>query len=243
MPSGDKSSRRFFAIRLAAKGFLALLLFASYATTLRAQTIQIKLVNGKTGRLITDRSLLTVWVGAVPSSGSLTIPTDKHGIALLRLTHNDSEINVPDCEGYEAENADYQKLANEKPKASKQEWAEFNKKYKYCHNFEVKNPIARYADTISVRTLPGDVSWKTGLGGRGSIPYVPCWPSANTWGNTTDFSTKDVLQQGIVTANTCGSATVSPNPGQLILFVRLPSNRELWDFMNRICHCGRVAQV
>ena len=49
---GDNRRQRSKAfMRLAAKGFLGILLFGSCATALRAQTIQIKLVNGKTGLL------------------------------------------------------------------------------------------------------------------------------------------------------------------------------------------------
>jgi hypothetical protein len=205
---------------------LALLLFASCATALRAQTIQIELVNGKTGRPITDRSELSVWVGkwkVHSGQGRLVIPTDKHdGIALLTLTHNDSEINVPECAGDET--ADYQELANKQPKASKQEWAQFNKKWTRCDDFEVKNPIARYADSITVQTLPGDFSWK--LAGPDAVGFVPCWVETSEWFPTADFSTEDILQHGVVTANTCGKATASPQPGHLVLFVRLLTERE-----------------
>jgi hypothetical protein len=222
MTTGGKSSRRFFAMRLAAKGLLALLFFASCATALRAQTIQIMLVNGKTGRPITDRSLLKVWVGHIREF-SFMVPADKHGVALLRLTDKDSEINVPECKGMQA---DAEKLLIN---PNKKDTKEFNEKYKYCTSFEVDNPIVRYADSISVQTLPGDISWKAGGGDR-SMGYVPCWVDSNqnkySWTTITDFSTKDVLQQGVVTANTCSSATVSANPGQIILFVRLPSNVE-----------------
>jgi hypothetical protein len=31
---------------------------------------------------------------------------------------------------------------------------------------------------------------------------------------------KQVVQQGIVTANTCGKATASPKPGEVTIFVR-----------------------
>jgi hypothetical protein len=221
MSSGVKSIRRFFAMRLAAMGLLALLLLASYATALRAQSIQIKLVDGKTGRPITDKSELNVWVGHIREFPFI-VPADKQGVALLRLTDKYSEINVPECGGMLAEAA---KL-NRK---NKNEVAEFNKKFKGCTGFEVDNPIVRYADSISVQTLPGDISWKAGGGDR-SMGYVPCWMDSNvnkySWTTITDFSTKDVLQQGVVTANTCSRATVSANPGQLILFVRLPSNVE-----------------
>lgn len=227
LTTGSKNGRRFFATRFAIEGLLGVILFASYATGLRAQTIQIELVNGKTGHPVTDSSELHVWVGKLRGSGTLTIPTDKHGVAVLRLTHNDSQINIPDCEG---ENADSQKLANKKPKATKQEWAKFDKKYEGCFGFEVKNPVARYSADIMVNTSPGDVSWK--VGGLGHVGYVPCWVNVNenkySWLSTTDFSTEDILQHGVVTANSCGKATASPKPGELVLFVRLPTNREAW---------------
>lgn len=50
-------------MRFAANGFLAVFVMISFATALRAQTIEIKFVNGKTGRPITDRSEWTLWVG------------------------------------------------------------------------------------------------------------------------------------------------------------------------------------
>jgi hypothetical protein len=223
MTTGDKSRRRFLTAGLAAKGFFALLLFASCATALRAQTVEIKLVDRKTGHPITDRSLLNVWVGHVREF-PFQVPADKHGVALLRLTQNDSEINVPECKD---ELADWEKLQINPNKKDKKE---FNKKYKDCTCYEeVDNPIVRYADSIRVQTLPGDISRKAG--GR-NMGYVPCWVDSNkykfSWTTITDFSTQDVLQQGVVTANTCGSATVSANPGQIILFVRLPGNGEYW---------------
>ncbi len=58
---------------------------------LRAQTIQIKLVDGKTGRPITNssitslRAILYVWPGR-ESQLTLLLPADEHGVALLRLT-------------------------------------------------------------------------------------------------------------------------------------------------------------
>jgi hypothetical protein len=36
----------------------------------------------------------------------------------------------------------------------------------------------------------------------------------------TNFSTEEILQHGVATANTCGKATASPKPGEVILFVR-----------------------
>jgi len=224
--SRNKSRTRFFAIRFAGMALLALLLFGSCATALRAQTIQIMLVNGKTGRTITHRSELTVLVGKRKGTifnGSLEIPTDKDGIARLRLTHNESEVNVPDCEG--DADADFQKLSNEKDKsAKKKETAEFDKKYKLCDRFDIKNPIARYADSITVQTWPGDVSWKA-FDARG-VGYVPCWIETSQWFPSANFSTEDILQHGVVTANDCGKSTASPQPGILVLFVRSLTEKE-----------------
>lgn len=220
-----QQSQEILAIRLAAKALLAFLFFATFATGLRAQTVQIKLVNGKTGRPITHRSKLTVRVGHEHQS-NLLIPTGKHGVALLQLTRNDSEINIPDCRD---EQADWEKL--QKNRNQKDE-KEFNNKYKDCNYSEVNNPIARYADSISVQMLPGAIVPQTASGRVVSAGYVPCWLDSNqdkySWTRFTDFSTKDILQHGIVTANTCGKATASPEPGQLVLFVREPTVGEQW---------------
>lgn len=190
---------------------------------LRAQTIQIELVNGKTGRPITDSSLLNIWVGHVRVFPFML--SVKNGLAQLRLSLNDGEIDVPECKG---EQADVEKLGARPTKEAKED---FNKKYpfKNCGSFEIANPVARYADSILVQTLPGDVSWKTA---HQSVAYVPCWIDQKHdnayWTLIQKFSTKDVLQKGIVTANNCSKATVSANPGQLVLFVRPPTNREYW---------------
>jgi hypothetical protein len=206
--TGNKSRRKFFAMRFAAQRLLTLILFVSCAAALRAQSVQIMLVNGKTGRPLTDRPLLNVWVGHVREF-PFEIPTDKHGVAPLHLTHNDSEINVPDCKGMQEESEKLQMNRNKKDED------EFNKKYKYCTAFEVNNPIVRFADSISIgpviRTLNGAAYFR----------YVPCWADSGI-----AFSTEEVLQHGIVTANNCGKATASPEPGQLILFVRLPTQME-----------------
>ena len=50
MTTGDKVNSRFFGMGLSAMALFALLFLASYETALHAQTIQIKLVDGKPGR-------------------------------------------------------------------------------------------------------------------------------------------------------------------------------------------------
>jgi len=72
--------------------FLLFLLFASSCTILFAQTITIKLVNGKNGHPMSN-SHVNVWVGT-KRKGASVIPTNKDGIARFRLTHNDAEVDI-----------------------------------------------------------------------------------------------------------------------------------------------------
>jgi len=65
-------------------------------------------------------------------------------------------------------------------------------------------PSMRLGDTISVRT--GYALCQTGI--------------RDSWLARSNFSTEEVLQHGVVTPNTCGKATVSPTPGEVVLFVR-----------------------
>ncbi len=64
-------------------------------TALHAQAISIKLVDGRNGRPMADKCI-NVWVGdrAAPKARpSLETQTDKNGVADLRLTEQDAEIN------------------------------------------------------------------------------------------------------------------------------------------------------
>ena len=212
--TGDMSGRKFFAMRFAARLF-ALLLFASCAAALRAQSIEFKLVDGKTGHPVTSIPWLsphTLHVGLGRESDlSLVLTTDEQGVVPLRFTRDDGEINVPECKGKRA--------AWDKPlkNGNKDDVKEFNKKYKNCTNFLAKNPVVRFADSISIGPIMGS-----------NFRYVQCWAGFPTF-----FSTEEVLQNGVVTANNCGKATASPEPGQLILFVRLPTQMEAgWQAWN-----------
>jgi hypothetical protein len=216
--TGDKSGRMFLAMRFAAKGLLALILFASCAAALRAQTIQIMFVNGKTGHPVTSTSWfsprITLYVGLGRESDlSLVLTADKQGVVPLRFTRDDSKINVPECKG---ERAAWDKLLKN---GNKNDVKEFNKKYKNCTNFPADNPIVGFADSISIGPVMGGINY---------FRYVQCWAGFPTF-----FSTEEVLQHGAVTANNCGKATASPQPGHLILFVRPPTQREAgrqaWD--------------
>ena len=72
-----------------------------------------------------------------------------------------------------------------------------------CKGMAVIDPIVKYADTIEIT---GDY-------------YVPCQrhPPESPW---LSFSVKTVLHSGDASANGCGRIEVSPEPGELILFVR-----------------------
>jgi len=181
MTTGDKCSMRFFAIRFAAKVFLTLLLFASCAAVLSAQTIQIKLVNGKTGRPVAGAC---VGVRMKNARMSVFIPADKNGVARLRLTQKDNEVDIS-----------------------------YNSKLG-CGGNGAINPVFKYDDTMTTYTT----------GDNPSCAFPQSIPNAR-W-KEIDFSTNEVLQHGVISANTCGKVTASPQPGDVTLFVRPRNFRE-----------------
>ena len=144
----------------------------SLGTTLRAQDIRIKIVNGRNGRSIAD-TCLNIWVGT-ERVDALSIPTDKDGVAVLHLSDSDAKINTGN------------------------RWAR-------CGAEGVINPVLKYADSIKV-----------------NAGYASCQPRTAdySWLAVRVFSTKDVLQSGVVTPNVCGKVTASPKPVEVILFVR-----------------------
>ena len=165
-------TRSRFESQLIAFAAIASFVFASSGTVLRAQTIKIKLVNGKSGQPLAD-TFVNTWVGTERKE-AMAIPTDKDGAAWLCLTDKDAGAN-----------------AQNHPNS--------------CGDFGVTHPVVKYADTI--RVVAG---------------YVLCQPHAPdySWLATMEFATKQIVQHGIVTANSCGKSTVSPNPGELVIFVR-----------------------
>ncbi len=80
-------------MRITATDLLALLLFASCAMPVRAQTIQVKLVDAKTGRPVAG-ACVGAWMKDASNRMSLYIPADKDGVAHLRLTMKDSEVDI-----------------------------------------------------------------------------------------------------------------------------------------------------
>jgi hypothetical protein len=193
MTTGDKSRRRFFAMKFAATGLLTFLFFASYATALSAQTIQIKVVDGKTGRPVAG-VCVGVWItDASNKTLPLTpyIPADKNGVARLRLAQKDNEVNI----SYD-------------PKLG-------------CGGSGAINPVLKYDDTLTSYTTLD----------HPSCAFPQSIPNARF--NEIDFSTNEVIQHGVVSANTCGKVTASPQPGEVILFVRPRNFREkVQDWLN-----------
>jgi hypothetical protein len=145
---------------------------SSSGTFLYAQTIEIKLVNGRSGDPISD-TCVNVWVGTARKD-AMSIPTDENGIARFRLTDKESEIDLQN-------------------------------RWKGCGDFGMVNPVVKYDDILRI-----------------NAGFVSCQsrPSDHSWLAISDISTKEVLQRGVVTANTCGKATASPKPREVVLFVR-----------------------
>ena len=74
-----------------------------------------------------------------------------------------------------------------------------------CGLLGVISPVVKYGDTIGIRA-----------------GYVLCQSQTPdySWLAMNDFPTKNVLERGMVTANTCGKATASRKPGEVVIFVR-----------------------
>lgn len=158
---------------------LIVVLVGLFGMGVHAQTIRIKLVNGKNGHPIAE-ACVNVGVGTKHNAAGIAIPTDKDGVASFSLTDDNATINT-------------------------------ETKWKACGYFGVVNPVVKYADSIRI-----------------NIGYVSCQPHApdHSWLLMMTFPTKDLLQSGVVTANACGKATASPDPGEVVLFVRPLTFRE-----------------
>lgn len=170
-------------MRLTATKFLALLFFASCGTALCAQIVQIRLVDGRTGRPVAG-ACVGAWMKDPSNKMTLFIPVDKNGVARLRLTQKDGEVDI-----------------SYNPKLG-------------CGGTGAINPVLKYDDTLR--------TYSTGY--HPSCAFPESTPNARY--NEIDFSTIEVIQHGVVSANTCGKATASPQPGEVLLFVRPRNFRE-----------------
>lgn len=152
---------------------LMVLLVGLLGMCVHAQTIRIKVVNGKSGHPIAG-ACVNIGMGTKGNAAAMAIPTDKDGVASFRLTDDNATINT-------------------------------QTKWTACGYFGVVNPVVKYADSIRI-----------------NIGYVSCQPHAPhySWLLMMTFSTENLLRSGVVTANACGKATASPDPGEIVLFVR-----------------------
>ena len=152
---------------------LVTVLLTMPAMSLGAQTLEIKLVDGRNGRpMVGASSYVNVWVGGERKE-AIAIPTDDNGVARLQLTLNPNEVNVPNSTG---------------------------------HGTIVANhPVVKYDESFRI-----------------NAPYVLCGSGEgnHSWLELKNFSTKEVLDHGYASVNTCGKVTASPQPGQVVLFVR-----------------------
>jgi hypothetical protein len=151
-----------------------------YGASLPAQTLEIRLVDGRNGRpMVGASSYVNVWVGAERKE-AIAIPTDENGVARLQLTFNTEEINIPD---------------SSKDRGS----------------IVVDHPVVSYNESFRI-----------------NAPYVLCGSGGSnySWLRSENFSTKEIVQHGYVSPNTCGKAAVSPQPGKVMLFVRPLTWRE-----------------
>lgn len=149
------------------RAVLFLFLVAAFQSHLGAQTIKIKIVNGRDGCPMQSKNT-HVDVATGHMVQMLAIPTDDEGVASFRLTDDDANVNNG-------------------------------------NGVVAVNPVMKYSDSFRVHA-----------------PFALCQPhGANySWLAITTFSTKEVLDQGIVIGNTCGKTTAAPVPGEVIIFVR-----------------------
>lgn len=151
---------------------LVTVLLVMSAMSLAAQTLEIKLVDGRNGRpMVGTSAYVNVWVGGERKE-AIAIPTDDNGVARLQLTLNPNEENIPISTGH--------------------------------GTIVEKHPVVKYDESFRI-----------------NAPYVLCGAEGNrSWLDLKSFSTKGVLEHGYASGNTCGKVTATPQPGQVVLFVR-----------------------
>lgn len=138
-----------------------------------AQTLEIKLVDGRNGHpMVGASSYVNVWVGT-ERKAAIVVPTDGKGVARIQLTSNPREVNITSSTNSGSNVVDH--------------------------------PIVKYDESLQI-----------------NVPYVLCGSGGSnySWLGVLNFSTKDILSRGYVSPNTCGKGTLSPHPGQVVLFVK-----------------------
>ena len=164
---------RQLSFRFGSLNLLATVLLTMPAMSLAAQTLEIKLVDGRNGRpMVRTSAYVNVWVGGERKE-AIAIPTDDKGVARLQLTLNPNEVNVPNSTG---------------------------------HGTIVANhPVVQYDESFRI-----------------NVPFVVCESGEGDRSplGLRNFNTKEILDHGHASGNTCGKVTALPQPGQVVLFVR-----------------------
>jgi hypothetical protein len=164
---------RLVSFRCGWLNLLVTVLLVVSAMSVAAQTLEIKLVDGRNGRpMVGTSAYVNVWVGRERKE-AIAIPTDDHGVARLQLTLNPNEENIPLSTGH--------------------------------GTIVEKHPVVKYDESFRI-----------------NVPYVLCGAGEGSHSpvDLRNFSTKEVLDHGYASGNTCGKVTATPQPGQVILFVR-----------------------
>ena len=163
---------RLGVLRYCFRPLPVLFVLLSSGTALCAQSIRIKLIDGRNGRPMAT-GCVDVWVGT-EQKGTTCIPTDANGVAQLRLTDNIGEIDIQN-------------------------------RSDHVGSIVEINPVFKYEDSLRIH-----------------IGYALCIARGSnfSWLAVSNFSTKQLLQQGYVSPNTCGKATASPTAGEVVVFVR-----------------------
>ena len=164
---------RLVSFRCGWLNLLVTVLLVMSAMSVAAQTLEIKLVDGRNGRpMVGTSAYVSVWVGRERKE-AIAIPTDDHGVARLQLTLNPNEENIPLSTGH--------------------------------GTIVEKHPVVKYDESFRI-----------------NVPYVLCGAGEGSHSpvDLRNFSTKEVLDHGYTSGNTCGKVTATPQPGQVILFVR-----------------------
>lgn len=168
------ASQKIWTVRL------LLIASISLGVQLYAQSVEIKIVDGRNGKPMAGAHV-NIWVGT-QCKAAMAIATDKMGIAHLRLAHKDDGVD-----------------AGNQPDG--------------CGSSGVANPVVKYSELIRVNV--GDVL---------CVPHG----SDYSWLTIQKFSSIQIIQHGIVTPNTCGRATSSAKPGEVVIFVRPLTWWEKW---------------
>jgi len=90
------SHQNYSSARFRSATVLLLILLIRFGGALSAQTIEIKLVDGRNGTpMVGKASYVNVWIGTERKE-AIAIPTNRDGIVRLQLTPDSGDTNIPE---------------------------------------------------------------------------------------------------------------------------------------------------